>query len=116
MLLGYERTDINNAGGGDTTLVLACKLQVWEIVQILLNYTGNQTLDVTIPDPASGKHPLHLAAQEGSLEVITLLLDPKYKDKVDVNAKDKEGNTALYLAAENGHKDVVERLMPSIRY
>ncbi|AXI24111.1 Ankyrin repeats containing protein [Cardinium endosymbiont of Sogatella furcifera] len=110
VLLGYERTDINNAGGDVTSLILALTSGNPDIAAILLNYSGSQTLDVMTPDPESGKGPLYLAAQKGYVEVVTLLLDPKYKDKVDVDAKDKDGNTALYVAARDNKASVVELL------
>jgi len=33
------------------------------------------------------------------------------QEEADVNAKDKDGRTALYVAAEKGHKNVAELLI-----
>ncbi len=50
--------------------------------------------------------PLHLAAQQGSKEVVELLL----ANQADVNAKDSGGYTPLQWAIKRGHPDVAESL------
>ena len=55
---------------------------------------------------------LHIAAQEGCLEVVSLLLgDPR----VDVRALSKEGCSALHYAASGGHVEVVKLLLEDAR-
>ena len=44
--------------------------------------------------------PLHLAASEGHLKVINVLL----KKGADVSKTNQEGNNALDLAIDNGHE------------
>ena len=52
-----------------------------------------------------GETPLMLAARNGRVDAIKVLLD----HKADVNAKDKlRGTTALMWAAEQGHPDAVK--------
>jgi len=46
------------------------------------------------------------ACEDGDLEKVKQLLE----NGADVNAKDKDGLTALMYASYNGHKEVVELL------
>ncbi|KAH7627230.1 hypothetical protein B0T09DRAFT_348734 [Sordaria sp. MPI-SDFR-AT-0083] len=48
-----------------------------------------------------------MAVQYGREAVVKLLLNT---GKVDAGAKDKDGRTALHIAAGNGHKAVVQLL------
>lgn len=50
---------------------------------------------------------LRWAAKNNYADVVTLLLEKR----VDINAVDDAGHTALILAAENGNKDIVELLI-----
>jgi ankyrin repeat protein len=54
-----------------------------------------------------GSTPLHLAAQNGHLDVVEFLVE----QQAEVNAKETDGWTPLYLAAHNGHFDVVKFLV-----
>jgi len=47
------------------------------------------------------------AVRSGDIERVRLLVSAG----VDVNAKDKDGNTALHVAAGNGHAEIVELLI-----
>ena len=49
----------------------------------------------------------HLAAREGALMVLEFLV----KSGCDMDSEKKDGNTALYLACENGHLDVVKYMV-----
>ncbi len=53
--------------------------------------------------------PLHLAAKEGHVEIVDVML--KYVEKLTINANNIRGNTPLHLAAINGHVDVVIKLL-----
>ena len=55
-----------------------------------------------------GAIPLHLAAQNGYPNVVSLLLS---KSTAMLHTKDKRGRTALMLAAANGHLDMVTLLV-----
>ena len=61
---------------------------------------GNQS-------PDSEYTPLHAAAQEGHLEVVTFLLSKG----VCFNSEAKDGSTPLHLAAQGGHTSVVACLL-----
>ena len=52
------------------------------------------------------KNVLHAAAEAGNLVEVQ-----SHVDNFDINVKDEKKKTALYLAAQNGHKDVVNLLL-----
>ncbi|AGJ98955.1 Ankyrin repeat domain protein [Wolbachia endosymbiont of Drosophila simulans wNo] len=65
--------------------------------------------DSNTKDYTDGKTPLHIAAQNGLVEVVKVLLNTQ---KIEVDAKDNTfGNTALQAAAQNGHTEIVESLI-----
>ena len=53
-----------------------------------------------------GNFPIHAAAQIGDDRVLSYLL----RKNASVNAKNQDHQTALHLAAQNGHKDVFDTL------
>jgi ankyrin repeat protein len=55
----------------------------------------------------SGKTVMHLAAENGRLDVVKALL----KKTSSINLRDSAGRSALHLAAENGHPKMVELLL-----
>ena len=71
----------------------------------MLSELRNEEADFMTID-ADGRTALHIAAAAGMLAIVDDL-----KDHVDVDAKDKHGATALYLAAERGHEEVVNVLI-----
>ena len=52
--------------------------------------------------------PLHLASQEGHLQIAKLLIET---GRADVNAIDKWRRTPLHLASEFGHVEIVQLLV-----
>jgi len=50
---------------------------------------------------------IHEAARNGNIEVVKQHL----AEGVDMNAKDRHGDTLLYNAVEHGHKEIVVRLI-----
>lgn len=59
-----------------------------------------------MPKDRIGATPLHSAAR-GQRNLVEILL----ANGVDVNARDKNGDTPLHRAAFRGHKDIVELLV-----
>uniref|UniRef100_A0A8C3UEQ8 Ankyrin repeat and death domain containing 1B n=1 Tax=Catharus ustulatus TaxID=91951 RepID=A0A8C3UEQ8_CATUS len=62
--------------------------------------------DLNKPD-GKGKKPFLLASEKGHVDMIKKLISLK----LFTSEKDEEGNTALHLAAKNGHSGVVEILL-----
>lgn len=60
----------------------------------------------------SGSEPIHLAAANGNVACLEVLLAC---DKIDVNARDGEGRSALLLASVGGHANFVETLVKDKR-
>ncbi|KAK7467367.1 hypothetical protein VKT23_004424 [Stygiomarasmius scandens] len=58
-------------------------------------------------EPGSGRSPLHVAALNGHMESVNLLL----QSGALVHLRDSLGHTALYYAARQNHRDVVDILM-----
>ncbi len=52
-----------------------------------------------------------LHAKDGLLDVVEDYLLTSNRDLIDINAPDKDGKTALMLAARNGHANVVGALL-----
>ena len=55
----------------------------------------------------TGRSPLHLAAKNGHVEVVQIIIDKKVRNK---DLKDEFGNTAFLYAAEYGHLEVCIQL------
>jgi hypothetical protein len=66
-----------------------------------------RNITVNVKDDRKGWTPLHLAAYNGHVEIIRLLL----LNGAEVNAKNNRGRTPLYCAALNGHIDILHLLV-----
>jgi ankyrin repeat protein len=55
-----------------------------------------------------GMTPFHRSVSKGDLDVVTLLLNT---GKVEIDAQDKEGNSALHMAAEDEHIEMYKLLL-----
>ncbi len=56
----------------------------------------------------TGKTPLFLAADEGNIDCVKLLLEA---EGININQADKDNETPLYRAAKNGHTECVRLLL-----
>lgn len=93
-------------------------IKLWEAAQAndsalcqdLLNHEKHK--DLTAQPNAKGLSnwtALHIAANQGALEAINVLLEPGYG--VDIRARTSLGRTALHLAFLAGHYEVAEALL-----
>ena len=49
---------------------------------------------VNVQDTGNGNYPIHIAAQNGHIDIVNLLI----KHKCEINSKNGKGNTALHMA------------------
>ena len=93
-----QRTDDKVA-----SLYLAAYWNNYMAVDILLKHGADVGhLDIS-------ETTIHACARKGSLSVSRLLIDPGF----DINLRNNEGQTALYLAVKNKHKYMVKFLLES---
>ena len=62
----------------------------------------------TVTDPQTGNFPIHIAAQNGHLEIVKYLVE---ECKVDVNVTNFQANTALHMAIEYDYLEVATFLL-----
>lgn len=80
---------------------------MYSIAKELLNH--QETKEMLKVGNIRNMTPLHLACQDGQLEVVKELGSHLTED--DIKRKDKEGNTALHLACEGGEEEIVVLLL-----
>ena len=110
-----ERLGISDTPGCSNTVEgptapLCAELCIVGEAEILL--TGQTFLQALSQKTADGKIPLHLAVEEGSLDVLRFLLDRNCDPKALMN----DGSTALHCVAENrypkdSHIDIMDVLL-----
>jgi ankyrin repeat protein len=87
---------------GNTPLINAIEFSRDDLFHVLLDAGA----DVNIVDPVK-QSPLMLAAQSGNLAYCKALLDKG----ANLNKRDIEGKTALYMAIFEGHDDIATLLI-----
>ncbi|DBA82933.1 TPA: hypothetical protein ACH3X1_006717 [Trebouxia sp. C0004] len=85
---------------GRTALMWAAEMNHKETVETLIDLGSDRKL----LEPQGGRSALHLAARAGALDVLEVLLEDLEKaDRLEyVNAADKSGITAVFLAKQRG--------------
>jgi ankyrin repeat protein len=94
-----------------TGLMLACQHKSFETAEVFFKDRSSTVKnDLSICNPnlvdASGWTALHYAAQSGSLECVSLLI----AHKAEIDATTNKYETALFLATNHNHPDIVEFL------
>ncbi|GAB4837293.1 hypothetical protein Ancab_039573 [Ancistrocladus abbreviatus] len=96
----------------ETELHIAASAGHYEnIIQIL-----HRNLDLIASRDSKGDLPLHAAARAGQKQAVmtlTLFMTKIVKPELSIGMANKEGNTALHLAIENGNKEVAWYLILS---
>ncbi len=87
---------------GRTPLEMAARNRDPEIMDLLIAHQA----DVNKKNPQDGSTVLMVAASEGYIDVVELLIDAG----ADVTARDNNGQTALDLAMQGDHSEVAELL------
>ncbi len=81
------------------------------VVSLIDTWLVNKTVTTNLPNDSKslykGKTPLMIASRNNDICRIKKLLE----SKVDVNAIDEEGRSALFYAAAAGHKEAVNELL-----
>ncbi|KAK3241032.1 hypothetical protein CYMTET_49169 [Cymbomonas tetramitiformis] len=111
----HEDIDVNvyvelGIDQGAHVLTMAAAEGKKAIVQVLLLHRANKFVQGDY-----GNTPLHLAAENGHLEVLKILVESageEVKERMML-MENEYGNTPLHLAAENGHLEVVKVLVES---
>ena len=70
-----------------------------------------ELLSEPIREERGDMSPLHLAAAYGWGDVVDCLLGAGYS----IASRDKEGRTPLYIAAENGHVEIVNKFLAVLK-
>jgi ankyrin repeat protein len=76
-------------------------------LRLVQKLISNDGCDPNIPLSTTGLRPIHFAASRGHLQLVQFLVDHCH---VEIDAIDKEGETALLKAAYAGHETVLKYL------
>ncbi|XP_070992432.1 ankyrin repeat and death domain-containing protein 1B-like [Oncorhynchus clarkii lewisi] len=100
MMKELDKEDLS----GHRAFALAAEHGSVEMLQMLMEEAYNMA---TMEEDQNRNTPLHLAAGNGHLDVVQLLLK-SFETRNEVNTA---GETALYLAADAAHEDCVQALL-----
>jgi|GEM_PF-5172634 len=94
---------------GITPIYYACQGDHADVVEYLLSVGADCSIS-----PDDGLGVMHIASQNGNLEVVKLLVENHNDSSISsnlLNMQWSDGATALFLACQNGHFNVVEYLL-----
>jgi ankyrin repeat protein len=77
-----------------------------EVVKLLLTSKADPSLGNENKDLAT-----HLSALANRKQCLQVLLDPAFRDQVDLEANDSQGYTALHYACGEGHSEIADMLI-----
>jgi len=111
-LLVQYKADINCIDKkGETPIYLTARKGITKISKLLLDFNETkQICNINIDTKDQNFTPLIVACEHNNIEIAKLLLSYD-KLKVDINAKDWKGNTALIKASGSGNNDIVKLLL-----
>lgn len=98
----YSNLDVMDRNG-QTALHIACREHHHDLARVLLEHK----CDPNLQEKVMGKTAIHMVAGTGDDKMCLLLLS----QHADVNIVDNEGNTPIYVAAQEGHKELRELLL-----
>lgn len=91
---------------GFTALLYAAYLGKIRILLNLIDHGAN--VEVTSD---KGLNVLHMAAQGNNPNIIVYFCESKYKNQIDINSKDKAGNTPLHWACYNSSEEALSFIL-----
>lgn len=96
--------------GGRTTLKYAC-IQGWkDVVELLLNHSKSQQIDLNHRNN-QGYTAFMSACQSGQMDVVELLLTHPKSKTINFNARNSNGETALMRACRHGTLDLIKLIL-----
>lgn len=101
--------DILENSGGDTLLMLACRLGNASLVDLCLTWQAKND-----PHPEFGETAVQIAVKEGHADCLSLLLNTAAKSDMDseiVNHIDPQNDAPLHVAARHGDLLCLQRLL-----
>ncbi|XP_067661816.1 serine/threonine-protein phosphatase 6 regulatory ankyrin repeat subunit B-like [Haliotis asinina] len=103
-LFSLNSLDINSRGRKKRTPVMfAAEEGYKKVIELLINHRA----DLSIIDNV-GNNILHIACQSGHIDVVQYLLS---LNSLDINSRGRKKRTPVMLAADHGHKEVIELLI-----
>ena len=88
-------------------LITACKEGVPDTVNFILKKLDRGKDLSAVKSSENNLGPLHYASIKGHEEIVDILLNKKFP----ISMEDSYGNTALHLAASNGHLGTVKKIL-----
>ncbi|KAJ5700903.1 hypothetical protein N7493_011949 [Penicillium malachiteum] len=111
LLLSKETRHRERDRKGWTSLLLAVSLASFPIFKVLLSIDIRDEFAWEVYHHVDGSSIFHLATNSGNLDIMASLL---FNTKMPILSTDSAGNTPLHLAAQAGHKDIVNMIIDTV--